>query len=217
MDNAEPKGCLTALLRLLGIRLSGPTTPAEDDLPYRLRDDFLSPAELSFFRVLQLAVKDRATIATKVNLADIFFVSHKGAGQSYRNRIDRKHVDFLVCDPATMTPRCGIELDDASHNRRDRQHRDRFVDDVFRAAGLPLLRVPARSDYDLQTIRSQIAAHLTGGPITAPAATPAPPDRRTPTCPKCQVPMVQRKATRGRNAGTAFWGCSNYPRCRETL
>ena len=38
--------------------------------PYQLRDDFLSPAELNFYRVLQTAVSDWAVILTKINLAD---------------------------------------------------------------------------------------------------------------------------------------------------
>jgi len=38
-----------------------------------------------------------------------------------------------------------------------------------------------------------------------------------PLCPSCAIPMVKRTARRGANAGSDFWGCSNYPRCRETL
>lgn len=33
-------------------------------------------------------------------------------------------------------------------------------------------------------------------------------------CPKCGSPMVPRRAKRGRYAGTHFYGCSRYPRCR---
>lgn len=36
------------------------------------------------------------------------------------------------------------------------------------------------------------------------------------SCPKCGSPMVLRTATRGRNAGGEFWGCSTYPQCRGT-
>jgi len=36
------------------------------------------------------------------------------------------------------------------------------------------------------------------------------------TCPACGGPMVQRTAKRGANAGSVFWGCSSYPRCRGT-
>jgi len=37
-----------------------------------------------------------------------------------------------------------------------------------------------------------------------------------PHCPSCNGVMVQRTARRGANAGSEFWGCSDYPRCRGT-
>jgi restriction system protein len=39
-------------------------------------------------------------------------------------------------------------------------------------------------------------------------------DFLTPTCPSCSIKMISRKSTReGRN----FWGCRNYPSCKETF
>ena len=35
-------------------------------------------------------------------------------------------------------------------------------------------------------------------------------DYTTPTCPSCGIKMVRRTSSRG-----AFWGCSNYPGCRQ--
>ena len=39
----------------------------------------------------------------------------------------------------------------------------------------------------------------------------------SPICPLCNEGMVKRIAKRGANAGSAFWGCSAYPKCRGTL
>lgn len=39
----------------------------------------------------------------------------------------------------------------------------------------------------------------------------------SPKCPKCHSKMVLRTATRGKNAGGRFYGCSRYPKCKETL
>jgi restriction system protein len=41
------------------------------------------------------------------------------------------------------------------------------------------------------------------------------PSRDTPRCPRCHVPMQRRTAQRGPHAGKAFWGCPNYPGCRQ--
>jgi Topoisomerase DNA binding C4 zinc finger len=37
-----------------------------------------------------------------------------------------------------------------------------------------------------------------------------------PCCPECRLPMVKRKARKGDNRGSQFWGCSTFPRCRGT-
>lgn len=36
-------------------------------------------------------------------------------------------------------------------------------------------------------------------------------------CPKCGASMVLRTASKGRNPGQEFWGCSTYPKCRQIL
>lgn len=38
-----------------------------------------------------------------------------------------------------------------------------------------------------------------------------------PQCPVCGSRMVLRRARRGEHAGSDFWGCSRYPRCRGIL
>ena len=38
-----------------------------------------------------------------------------------------------------------------------------------------------------------------------------------PTCRVCGTGMSLRTAKQGSNAGGQFWGCHNFPRCRETL
>jgi restriction system protein len=42
------------------------------------------------------------------------------------------------------------------------------------------------------------------------------PNEATLACPQCQSEMVLREAKRGPNAGSKFWGCSRYPKCRGT-
>ena len=39
-------------------------------------------------------------------------------------------------------------------------------------------------------------------------------DFLTPTCPCCSIKMIARKST---GEGRAFWGCENYPRCKQTF
>ena len=39
-------------------------------------------------------------------------------------------------------------------------------------------------------------------------------DFLTPTCPACSIKMISRKSTQG---GRKYWGCVNYPRCKQTF
>lgn len=222
-------GCLTAFLQWLGL---APKPRRETVLPYHLRDDFLSRAEPSFYHVLRITVTDWAVVCPKVSLGDLFFAQtgDYGRNRSWMNRIDRKHVDFLLCDPKTMRPLLGVELDDASHQQQKRIERDRFVEQVFAAAGLPLARVLVRTKYSTRELdaylRGRIDTHepAPDAVTSPPAAEPesAIPQSATsdssplsPPCPKCGAPMVMREvAKEGPHKGNRFWGCPNFPRCR---
>lgn len=215
----EKKGCLSLLFPFLG----GKDKASAETLPYRLRDDFLSPAELSFYKVLSTVLDDRFTIQSKVRLADIFFVSRFHENISYFNKIAQRHLDFLICDANTMKPLLGIELDDASHQKESRKKRDRFVEEVFQAAQLPLVRFRVQRAYNTREIAAQIAPFLKDEKASSSVSPQAPTAARehapskenAPTCPKCGIPMVLRTVKQGKLKGKQFYGCANYPHCRE--
>lgn len=214
-DPTEKSGCLFALLRLLGLRIGAGA--GEPQLPYRLRDDFLSHAERSFYGVLVSVVADQAVICPKVRLSDVLYVVNRRDNVGHANRIDRKHVDFLLCRPDTMQPILAVELDDSSHNRPDREERDALVDAAFQAAGLQLIRFTARRQYSQQDVATTIQPHLE---VQQPAAIQTGGEAhhgKSPRCPKCDVGMVLRKAKQGASAGEQFYGCPNYPKCRHVV
>ncbi|MCA9036343.1 MAG: DUF2726 domain-containing protein [Planctomycetaceae bacterium] len=184
-------------------------------LPYRHRDDFLSPAELSFYHVLRQAVGSQFEICPKVNLWDLFFVARPNENRGAKGRIDRKHVDFVLCEPRTMRPVCAIELDDRSHQKAHRRQRDAFVDEVFATAGVPLLHVAAARSYSAVEISSQISELMQQ---TARSTTDDRNNQRASStqCPKCGSKLVQRMASKGPNQGQPFLGCSAFPKCRHT-
>jgi hypothetical protein len=184
--------------------------------------------------VLRRTVGEEYTICPKVSLADLFYVLRPNENVSAYNRINRKHVDFVMCDPTTMRPRFAIELDDRSHERADREERDAFVEQVFAAANLPLVRIPVRAGYSALEIQAALkripTAVLQPGEAVPATAQPEPtaslPPDQPPLCPKCGTPMVLRTARSGdhavlaglsQGAGKQFYGCTNYPRCRGVL
>jgi predicted RNA-binding Zn-ribbon protein involved in translation (DUF1610 family) len=221
-------GCLAAILRIFGRQpktssytvTDVPADEAVEHSPYRTRDDFLSPAEHSFYLVLKGRIGDTLTICPKVSLADIFFVIRPDENLSAYNRINRKHVDFLICDPITMRPQFAIELDDSSHGRPDRVERDEFVDKIFENACLPLIRIPTQAGYSSDDINAILEKAFRANPTTDGSTQEqmdSHPADQAPYCPKCGTRMVLRVARSGSQAGKKFYGCPNFPKCRSIV
>lgn len=148
---------LAAIVKAKGGGLKTPS--AGSGLHYELRTPLFSPAERSFLGVLESSLPDGVGVLAKVRLGDIFKTT-KGLSPSIRNsannRLNQKHIDFLLVSPTDVSPVAGIELDDSSHERSDRKARDEFVDDVFRSCKLPLLHVPAKATYNPAELRQTI-------------------------------------------------------------
>jgi hypothetical protein len=157
--------CIAALLYRFFARASA-------RWPYHKTDNLLTPAERSFFGVLGQAIDNDLYIFAKVRLSDLLWLPQGTKNrQSYMNRIQSKHVDFVLCDSANTEPRLLIELDDSSHQRARRRSRDAFLDEAVRRAGLPILRVPAKRSYAPAELRQLISSLLAGSvDVTAPVA-----------------------------------------------
>ncbi|MEK5391465.1 DUF2726 domain-containing protein [Margalitia sp. FSL K6-0131] len=211
-------GCLGFLFRIFGITKGDKNK--EEKFPFKLRDDFLSPSELSFFNILSQVIPNQFIICPKVSLQDIFFVNEKDKSSyySYLNKISRKHVDLLICSAKTMQPVCGIELDDRSHGREDRVKRDEFVNQLFKTAKLSLIRFTNKKSYTLSEVEEKLHSIIFHHEATDIKETPIEEQfnmNQTPLCPKCQVPFILRTVKSGSNKGKQFYGCTNFPRCRE--
>jgi len=123
---------------------------------YKLQDSILTKNELAFYKALVKAVNGEQVILSKVRISDIFSVSRGSGYQAALNRINPRHIDFLLCDKDTFQPLIAIELDDSSHTRTDRKERDQFVNALFASKELPLVRFPAKGRYDAREIEERI-------------------------------------------------------------
>ncbi len=134
-------------------RLSGPR------LPYQRREALFTPAEQRFLKVIDQAIDGRYHLFGKVRIADVVEVEPLDNGQDWWRhftKISSKHLDYVLCDRDSLVVVCAIELDDRSHDRPDRQERDRFVDSVCLSAGVPLLHFRLRSSYSVSEVRKRI-------------------------------------------------------------
>ena len=161
MTDPKQKGCLFAVFGWLqGARSHG--SAAEETLPYVKKEYLLTKAERAFFDALLPIVSSKCHLFSMVRLADLVYI-RKGTEkrQSHFNRIQSKHIDFVLCCRTHVKPILAIELDDSSHQRPDRIKRDQFVDKALEDAGLPLLRIKVRAGYDPEELKQKIQSKLT--------------------------------------------------------
>ena len=120
----------------------------------------MTPTETAFFHALKNTLpSENYHIHSKVRMSDVVKVK-KGVdrkqSRSALNRIDRKHVDFVLASPSDTTIYAVIELDDRSHQRKDRQKSDQFKNQTFTACGIPIIRFPVQPSYSSKDILAKV-------------------------------------------------------------
>lgn len=123
--------------------------------PYSLRNSFLSTRDFAYFNVLKQVFDENNKIYPKVRLPQI--LNHPGHDPQYRahwSRVQRRFVDFLVCD-SNQKPILAIKFD-PNANRKRGQPKDDVLEDALGAAELPLLRVAPANHYDLDEVTYKI-------------------------------------------------------------
>jgi len=132
------------------------------DLPYRRKEYFFTISEKAFFNLLKSIIGNNYLLLSKVRIADLIYFPGNETSDFYHyfNKIKAKHVDFLICDNELMQPLFIIELDDVSHLREDRQERDKFVDQAFKSAGIPILHIKSAACYNQSEIAGYLSQYL---------------------------------------------------------
>ena len=128
---------------------------------YYKKQYLLTKSEHQFFDILQEILKDKYYVFPQVHLDALLEVKRsEEKQQTYRNKINRKSVDFVICDRQYLKPLLAIELDDNSHYRWGRQERDQFVNKVLDSVDLKCLRIRVAYSYDIPALAQQIKEKL---------------------------------------------------------
>ena len=209
---------LLALVVIVVLAVLAKRGGSSDEFTYEKNEPLFSPAERSFYGVLNQAVKDQAVVFGKVRVADVLRPP-KGMGRSNWqkafNRISSKHFDYVICAPDTLSVLAVVELDDKTHSKGKRVERDRFLESACSGAGLALHRFKAAATYNLIEVRDVIfpppeeTFEESSLPDTAQAE-----GEENEVCPKCSSPLVKKIAKKGEHKGTEFLACSAFPKCR---
>ncbi len=183
----------------------------EERLPYRLRGEFLTTTERALYRVLTELLGTRYLICPKVGLNELFYIVRPNENVHFFNKFFRKHVDFLLCDPQTLAPAFGVEIIrlNASGEVRDS---DKFMDELFLDAGLPLVHIPSSEQYRAADLVGLLQAALAKiGSTTSLRVNTA--SDTVPNCPICGKMMVLRINRDSAYTGRKYYGCMDSPRC----
>jgi hypothetical protein len=140
---------------------------------YNRQTSIMSDAESYFYLLVDNMLPSGYRLFPQTPLSAVFAVRKKSRHYMSRfNKISAKRADYCICRE-NRTPGFPylkleivalIELDDRSHERKDRRKRDKFVNRLCKKCGVPMLRFASRSnknpDYDEQYIRREISKAL---------------------------------------------------------
>lgn len=108
---------------------------------YKHKEFLMTYSEAQFYNQLIKVLEDDYYIFPQVHLPSI--IDHRIKGQNWRAalaHINRKSVDYVLCETKNLRPICAIELDDKTHDSESRVNRDREVERILAEARLPLVR-----------------------------------------------------------------------------
>ena len=126
-----------------------------EETRYSAKSTVLSQPEIRLLGMLRHMVEGRYEVMSQVAL--VSFVDKLNYA-SYRNDLFRI-IDFVICD-VNFKPIAAIELNDASHKRKERIERDQKVADILKKAGVALVVVDISELGDYGKIRRRVLSAL---------------------------------------------------------
>jgi hypothetical protein len=171
----------------------------------------LTPAEIGLYAALKQIAQGRYVVFAKVALNEIFVIVRPNENVHYFNKLFRKYVDFLLCSPDSLKPRIGIEVIRTTPEGGMRDS-DQFTEDMFLAAGLPLVQVRAGDRVDIAGMETMIQKALARVQQASERGASTAQDS-VPMCPVCGKMMVLRTQRGGKADGRLYYGCIDNPAC----
>ena len=127
---------------------------------YVSRNSVMTQNEINGFRVIDEALGKSYYVFPQIHLSSLLDsqVVDKKTKWSAHLHINRKSVDYVVCDRATLKPVCAIELDDRTHDWKSRIERDELVERILAEARMPLIRIKTISELDTELLIQNVSS-----------------------------------------------------------
>lgn len=132
-------------------------------LPYK-SSKLLTPTEESFFKILNNIVGNQYNISLKTRLIDLLKIIAPEDTKEYliaKSKVIQKHLDFIISDKNNPSiVKLVIELDDPSHNNKDRRKSDKIKNEILNKVNIPFLRIKVKEIYDITALEIAIRKRL---------------------------------------------------------
>lgn len=119
---------------------------------YRKKRYITTQNELNMYiKLLNICKKYNLILLTQVALYEIIEVNLPKDNKDYIkyfNKIKSKTIDFVIVDEDTTRIRLCIELDDYTHNYKNRIIRDEFINNLFKDLDISILRITSKQDIE---------------------------------------------------------------------
>jgi very-short-patch-repair endonuclease len=157
---------VVAVLAILKAKSQG--GGADEVWPFYAKKPLSQPEQVLYFRLIQ-ALPEHIVLA-QVQLSRLLGVKKGNNYQAWFNRINRMSADFVVCNKDSSIVAV-IELDDATHQKEDRQAADAKKDKALTSADIRIVRWQVKAIPDIANIQSTIMPNIAvkrGAPQVAP-------------------------------------------------
>lgn len=107
------------------------------------------------FRALSVATAPDAVVLPKVRLANFLSLADGVQDIQYAIAMDRKCVDFLLCESDSMRPRVVVELSHSDAAKREAWEAS-FTTRVCKSAGITAIRIGQQEEYPIGELRRKL-------------------------------------------------------------
>lgn len=121
---------------------------------YVTKDSLMTRTEYEYYKIIDSYFGDEYIVLPQINLASVI----DKVGEGFRTELFR-NADFGVFD-YNYRPILLIEINDATHFRRDRIERDKKVAQICKKAKLPLITFWTKDGIEPQVIYKTLSKYL---------------------------------------------------------
>ncbi len=129
----------------------------EEQLPFKRKEFLMNIPERKFFEQLQQLIPDNYAVFPQIVLSSIVNITApKNETYKYRNKINRKTIDFVIFEKPYYKPVIAIEYDGKTHNYPSRIKRDVEVKKILDNSGIKNFHVKHQKNINFEEIKNEI-------------------------------------------------------------